>query len=130
LRVLSRVFGLKRDKVTGEWRKLYNEELNLYCSPNVVCVIKSRRMSWAGHVARVRERRGVYGVLMGTLRKRDYLGDPGINGRIIFKWIFRKWAVGGMDWIELAQNRVRQQALVNVVMNLRVPQNAGYFLTS
>jgi hypothetical protein len=66
-RVSRRIFGPKRDEVTGEWRKLHNEELNdLYSPPNIVRVIKSRRMRRAGHVAGVRERRGIYGVLMGT----------------------------------------------------------------
>jgi len=80
---LRRIFGPKRGEVTGEWRKLHNEELNdLYCSPNIVRVIKSRRMRWAGHVARMGERRGVYRVLVGRkLRERCYLGDPGIDGR-------------------------------------------------
>ena len=65
-RVLRRIFGPKRDEVTREWRKLHNEELNyLYSTPNIVWVIKSRRMRWAGHVARIRERRGVYRVLVG-----------------------------------------------------------------
>ena len=79
-RVLKRIFGPKRDEVTGEWRKLHNEELNdLYCSPNIVRVIKSRIMRWAGHVARMGESRGVYRVLvwkpegkkpLGRLRRR------------------------------------------------------------
>jgi len=65
-RVLRRIFGAKRDEVTGEWRKLHNEELNdLYCSPNIIHLIESGRMRWAGHVARMRERRGVYRVLVG-----------------------------------------------------------------
>ena len=65
-RVLRRIFGTKRDEVTGEWRKLHNEELNdLYCSHNIVRVIKSRRMRWTGHVARMGERRGVYRVFLG-----------------------------------------------------------------
>jgi hypothetical protein len=65
-RVLRRIFGHKRDEVTGEWKKLHNEELNnLYCSPNIVWVIKSRRMRWAGHVARMGEGRVVYRVLVG-----------------------------------------------------------------
>ena len=65
-RVLRRIFGPKRDKVTGDWRKLHSEELNdLYCSPNIVWVIKSRSLRWAGHIARVGERRGVYRVLVG-----------------------------------------------------------------
>ena len=66
-RVLRRIFGPKRNGVTGEWRKLYNEELNdLYSSPTIVRVIKSRRMRWAGHVARVEGGRGVHNVLVGT----------------------------------------------------------------
>jgi len=65
-RVLRRIFGPKRDEVTGEWRELHNEELNdLYFSPNIVRVIKSKRMRWAGHVARMGERRGAYRVLVG-----------------------------------------------------------------
>jgi hypothetical protein len=65
--VLRRIFGPKRDKVTGEWRKFHDEELNdRYSSPNIVRVIKSRRMSWAGHVARMGEKRGVYKILVGT----------------------------------------------------------------
>ena len=65
-RVLRRIFGPKGDEVTGEWRKLHNEELNdMYCSPNIVRVIKSRRMRWTGHVARVGERRGAYRVSGG-----------------------------------------------------------------
>ena len=81
--------------MTGEWRKLHNEVLNdLYCSPNILRVIKSRRMRWAGHVARMEERRGVYRVFWGNLRERVHLGDPGIDGRIILRWIFRRWDVG------------------------------------
>jgi hypothetical protein len=119
-RVLRRIFGPSRDEVTGEWRKLPNEELNdLYSSPNIVWVIKSRRMRWAGHVTR---RRGeVYtGFWWGNLRKRDNLKVPGLGGRIILKGIFCKWDLG-MGWIDLAQDRVRWRTLVNVVMNLRVP---------
>ena len=90
-RVLRIIFGPSRDEVTGEWRKLLNEELNdLYCSPNIVQVIKPRRMKWAGHVERMGERRSVYRVFGGNLRERDHLGDPGIDGRIILRWIFRK----------------------------------------
>jgi hypothetical protein len=65
----------------------------------------------------------------GDLGEGDHLGDPGVDRRIILKWTFKKWD-GGMDWIELAQDRGRWRALVNAVMNLRVPQNAGNFLTS
>ena len=82
-RVLRRIFGSNRDDMTGEWRKLHNEELNdLHCSPNIVRVIKSR-MRWAGLVARMVERRVVYRVLGGKQRERDHLGDPGVDGRTI-----------------------------------------------
>jgi len=76
-RVLRRIFGPKRDEVTREWRKLHNGELNdLYCSPNIVRVIKSRRMRWAGNVARMGERRGVYRVLVGKVEGKRPLGRP------------------------------------------------------
>ena len=83
-RVLRGIFGLNRDEVTEEWRKLHNEELNdLYCSPNIVRVIKS-------HMGRG----GAYtGFWWGNLRERDHLGDPSVDGRIILRWIFRKWDV-------------------------------------
>jgi hypothetical protein len=75
--VLRRIFGAKRDKVTGEWRKLYNEQINdLYSSPNIVRVIKSRRMRWAGNVARVREGRRMYRVLVGKPEGKRPLGRP------------------------------------------------------
>jgi hypothetical protein len=76
-RMLRRIFVPKRDEVTGEWRKLHNEKLNdLYCSPNIVRVIKSRRMRWAGHVARMGERRGVLRVLVGRPGGKRPLGRP------------------------------------------------------
>ena len=76
-RVLRRIFGPKRDEVTGEWRKLHNEELyNLYSSPNILRVIKSRRMRWAGHVARVGEGKDVYSVLVGQSEGKRPLGRP------------------------------------------------------
>ena len=84
-------FGLKRDEVTGEWRKLHNEQLSdLHSLPNIVRVVKSRRMRWAGHVARMGEGRGVHRVLVGKPRERDHWGDPDVDGRIILRWIFRK----------------------------------------
>jgi hypothetical protein len=74
-RVLRRIFGPKRDEATWEWRRLHNEELNgLYASPNVIRVIKSRRMGWAGHVARMGEKRGAYGTLMGRPEGKRPLG--------------------------------------------------------
>jgi hypothetical protein len=79
--VLRRIFGPKRDKVTGEWRKLHNEELNdLYSIPNTVRVVKSRRMRWAGHVARMREDRGVYRVLVGKPEGKRAVGRPRRRG--------------------------------------------------
>jgi len=101
-RVLRRLFGPKRDEVTGEWRKLHNEELSdLHSLPNVVLVVKSRRMRWAGHVARMGEGRGVHRVLVGKRGGKRSLGDPGVDGRIILRWIFRKWeGVVGLDGVD------------------------------
>jgi hypothetical protein len=103
--VLRRIFGPKRDEVTGEWRKLHNEELNkLYSSSTVVRVIKLRRMRWAGHVARMGDGEACRGFWWGNLRKRDHWGDPGVDGRIILRRIFRKWDAGvsnGLSWLRI-----------------------------
>ena len=89
-RVLGEIFGPKRDEVTEKWRKLHNEELtDLYCSPNIVRVIKSRRMKWAGHLARMGEGRGMYRVLVRKPEGKNHWGDPIVDGMIILKCIFR-----------------------------------------
>jgi hypothetical protein len=94
-RVLRRTFGSKRDEVTGEWRKLHNEKLNdLYCSLTVVRVIKSRRMRWVGHVARMGRGAACTGFWWGNMKKRAQWGDPGVDGRIIIRRIIKKWDVG------------------------------------
>jgi len=100
--LLRRIFGLRRDEVTGDWRRLHNKKLNdLYCLPNIVRVIKSRRMRWAGHVARMGEKRGVYRVLVKTRRERHHWGYLGVDGWIVIGWISRMWDVGmwtGLEW--------------------------------
>jgi len=103
---IMRISGPKRDDVTGEWRKLHNEELNdLYCSPNIVPVIKSRRMRWAAICSTYGWREVAYtGVWWGNLRERDHWGDPGVDGSIILKWIFMKWDVEvwtGLMWLRI-----------------------------
>jgi len=111
-----------RDEVTGEWRKIHNEELNgLYCSPNIVRVIKSRRMRQAAHVARTGERRGVYRVLVRKPEGKIPLGRTWRRLEDNIKMELQEVGFGGMDCIELAQDRYRWRAPVNAVMNLRVP---------
>ena len=120
--MLRRIFGPKRDEVTGEWRKLHNEELKgLYSSPNIVRVIKSRRMRWAGHVARMGEGREVYRVLVGKPEGKRPLGRPRRRWNDNIRMDLQEVGVGYEDWIGLAQDRDRWRALVSGVRNLRVP---------
>jgi len=121
-RVLRRIFGPRSDEVTGEWRKLHNEELNdLYSLPSIVRVIKSRIMRWAGYVARIGERRVVYRVLVGKPEGKRRLGRPRLRWENYIKMDLQDVGCGDMKWIYLAQDRNMWWALVNAVMNLWVP---------
>jgi hypothetical protein len=121
-KVLRRIFGPRRDEVTGDWRRLHNEEINvLYSSPNIVRVIKSRRMRWAGHVARMGEERGVYRVFMGKPEGKRPLGRPRRRWVDNIRMVLQEVGCGHVDWIGLAQDRDRWRTLVSAVMNLRVP---------
>ena len=112
---------LWRDELTGEWKKLHNEELRvLYSLPNIVQVVKSRRMSWARHVARMGEGRGVHRVLVGKPEEKMQLGRPRRRWEDSIKMDLQEVGGGG-DWMELAQDRDRWRRLVNTLMNLRVP---------
>jgi len=121
-RVLRGIFGPKGDEVTGEWRKLHSDELNdMYCSPNIVQVIKSRIMGWVGHVARMGEKRNVCSVLVGNpegkrpLRRGRHIWEDNI------KMDLQEVGCENMEWINLVHNSGRWRALVHAVMNLRVP---------
>jgi hypothetical protein len=121
-RALRRIFGPQRDEVTGDWRRLHNEELNdLYSSPNIIRVIKSRRMRWVGHVARMGEGRGAYRILVGRPEGRRPLRRSRPRWEDNIKMDLQDVGFGGMNWIDMTQNRDRWQALVNAVMNLQVP---------
>jgi hypothetical protein len=121
-RVLRRVFGPRRDEVTGEWRKLHNEELNdLYFLPNIVRVVKSRRMRWAGHVARMVEGRGVHRVLVGKPEGRRPLGRPRLRWEDNIKRDLQEVGEDCGDCMERALDRDRWRTLVSTVMNFRVP---------
>jgi len=116
-----RIFGPNRDEVTREWRKLHNEELNdLHSSPNIVRLMKSRRMRYVGHVAGMGVRRGVFRVLVGKSEGKRPLERPRRRWGDNIKIDLQEVGCGGMDWIELARDRDKWRALVSAVMNLRV----------
>jgi len=120
--VLRKIFGPRMDEVMAECRRLHNEELNdLYSSPNILRVIKSIRMRWAGHVARVGEERGVYRVLVGKPKRRRPLGRPRHRWVDNIRMDLQEVGCGYMDWIGLSQDRDRWRTLVSAVMNRRVP---------
>jgi hypothetical protein len=110
-RVLRRMFGPKRDEVMGEWRKLHNKELHdLYSSPIIIRIIKSRRMRWAGHVARMGEKRNAYRLFVGKPEGKRPLGRPRRSG-----WVDNiRMDLGEVDWISLAKDRNRWRAVVNL----------------
>jgi hypothetical protein len=121
-KVLRRIFGPKRDEVTGESRKLHNEELrDLYSSPSIIRIIKSKRMRWAGHVAGMGEKSNEYRLLVGMPEGKSPLGRPRHRWVDNIKMDLLEIGLGGVDWIGLAQDRDKWKALVNVFMNLRVP---------
>jgi hypothetical protein len=121
-RELRRIFGPKRDEVTGEWRKLHNEELHdLYSSLTILRVINSRKMRSSGHVARMREIRAIYSVLVGKPEGKRPLGGPRCRWKYKIKLDLQEEGCGDMDWIGLVKDRDRWRALVNAVMNLRGP---------
>jgi len=120
--VLRRIFGPRRDEVTGDWKRLHNEELNdLNSSPNIVRVIKSRRMRWTGHVARMGEERGVYRVLVGKPEGRMPLERPSCRWVDNIRTDLQEVGCVYMDWIGLAKDRDRWRTLVSAVISLRVP---------
>ncbi|KAJ4442575.1 hypothetical protein ANN_04162 [Periplaneta americana] len=121
-KVLRKIFGAKRDEVTGEWRKLHNAELHaLYSSPDIIRNIKSRRLRWAGHVARMGESRNAYRVLVGRPEGKRPLGRPRRRWEDTIKMDLREVGYDDRDWINPAQDRDRWRAYVRAAMNLRVP---------
>jgi hypothetical protein len=120
-RMLRKIFGPKREE-DGSWRKLHDDELHdLYSSPNIVRVIKLRRMMGAGHMARMGEGRGVYRVLVGRSEGKRPLGRPRRKWKDNIKMDLREVGIDGANWIQLSQDRVQWRAFVNTVVNLRVP---------
>ena len=121
-KVLRKIFGVKRDEITGEWRKLNNAKiLALYSLPNKIRNLKSRRLRWAGHVARMKKFRNSYRVLMGKPEGMRPLGRPRRRWEDNVKMDLREVGCDPGDWIALAEDRDQWRAYVRAVMNLRVP---------
>jgi hypothetical protein len=122
IRVLGKIFGPKRDEVTREWRKLQNKELHdLYSSPSIIRIIKSRRMRWAGLVARMGEKRNAYRLLMGTPEGKRPLGRPRRRWVYNIRMDLGEVGWGDVDWSGVAKDKNRWRAPVNSILNLRVP---------
>jgi hypothetical protein len=120
--VLRRIFGPKRDEVTGEWRKLHNEELHdLYSSPSIIRIIKSRRMRWAGHVAGMGEKMNAYRLLVGKPEEKRPVGRSRRRWVDNIRMDLGEVGWGYVGWIGLTKDRNRWKAVVNSVLNLRVP---------
>jgi hypothetical protein len=121
-RVQRRTLRFKRDKMLGGWRKLHNEERhNLYCSTKIIRMVKSRMMGWSGYVTRMREKRNACRNLVGKPEGKRPLGRLRCRWENNIRLDLREIGWGGMDWIGLAQDRGQWRALVNTVINLRVP---------
>jgi hypothetical protein len=125
-RMLRKIFGPKRDELMGGWRKVYNEELHdLYSSPSIIRIIKSRRKKWAGHVARIGEKKKVHRLLVGNSDGKRPQGRPRSGLVDNIKLDLVEIELGDLDWIGLAPDRYKWKVVMNSVMNLRDPQNVG-----
>jgi hypothetical protein len=121
-KVLRRIFGPKRGEVTGGWRKLYNEELrDLYSSPSIIRIMKPKKMRWAVHVARMREKRNAYRLFLGKPQGKRPLGRPRCRWLDSIGMDLLEVGWSDVEWIGIAQDRDKWKALVNAAMNLRVP---------
>ena len=118
-KVLRKILGVKRDEITGDWRKLHNAELYaLYSSHNIIRNLKSRRLRWAGHVARMQKFRNAYRVLVGKPESKRLLGRPRRRWEDNTKMDLREVSCDPRDWIALAEDRNQWRAYVRAVMNL------------
>jgi hypothetical protein len=121
-RMLRRMFGPRRDDMTGKWREHHNEELrNLYSSPSIIRLLKSRRMRWSGHVARMRAKKNAYRLLVGKPEGKRLLGRPRHRWMDNIRLDLGEVGWGDVDWIGLAQDRNRWRALVKLVKNRQFP---------
>ena len=120
-RILRRIFGPTRDE-NREWRRLHNEELHsLYRSPNIISVIKSRRLRWVSHVARMEDGRSAFKTLTGTHTENIPLGKPRRRWEDNIRMSLKEIGINTMNWVDSAQDRNYWRALVNAALNLRVP---------